>query len=181
MIFTETKLGGAYFIDIEPLQDERGFFARSWCKKQFQDQGLAAELMQCSLSFNIKKGTLRGMHFQAKPFAETKLVRCTQGSIYDVAVDLRPKSRTYGQSVGGILSAENRRMLYVPEGFAHGFLTLEDNTEVFYQMSAFFAPEHSRGFRWNDPQFNIPWPAEVQVISERDRNLADFTLGKDET
>lgn len=176
MIFTETKLKGAYIIDIERLQDERGFFARSWCQKEFRAQGLDAGLVQCSVSFNTKKGTLRGMHYQVKPYEEAKLVRCTMGSIYDVIVDLRQDSSTYRQYVGFVLSAENRKMLYVPKGFAHGFLTLEDNTEIFYQMSEFFAPEYGRGFRWNDPIFRISWPTDIKIISDRDRNLPDFTL-----
>ncbi|WP_394752415.1 dTDP-4-dehydrorhamnose 3,5-epimerase [Crenothrix sp.] len=174
MIFTETKLKGSYLIDIERLPDERGFFARSWCQNEFLAQGLISELVQCSVSFNAKKGTLRGMHYQIKPHEEAKLVRCTMGSIYDVIVDMRQNSLTFGQHVGAVLSANNRKMLYVPEGFAHGFLTLEDNTEVFYQMSEFYAPEYSKGFRWNDSLFNINWPADLNVISERDRQLPDF-------
>lgn len=134
MIFTETKLKGSYLIDIERLPDERGFFARSWCQKEFLAQGLMSELVQCSVSFNAKKGTLRGMHYQIKPHEEAKLVRCTMGAIYDVIVDMRQDSPTFGQHVGFVLSADNHKMLYVPEGFAHGFLTLDDNTEVFYQM-----------------------------------------------
>lgn len=174
MIFTETKLKGAYLIDIERLEDERGFFARSWCRKEFQAQGLAPGLVQCNVSFNAKKGTLRGMHYQVKPFEEAKLVRCTMGSLYDVIVDIRQDSSTFMQHVGVVLSADNRKMLYIPEGFAHGFLTLEDNTEIFYQMSEFFAPDHARGFKWNDPVFRISWPADIQVMSDRDRNLPDF-------
>jgi len=178
MIFTETKLKGAYVIDIERLHDERGFFARSWCQKEFQTQGLTPELVQCSVSFNAKKGTLRGMHYQVKPYEEAKLIRCTMGSLYDVIVDLRQDSSTYRQYVGFVLSADNHQMLYIPEGFAHGFLTLEDNTEIFYQMSEFFAPDHARGFRWNDPAFRISWPADIQVISDRDRSLPDFKLSE---
>jgi dTDP-4-dehydrorhamnose 3,5-epimerase len=176
MIFTETKLKGAYVIDMEKLQDERGFFARSWCQKEFLAHGLASALVQCSVSFNAKQGTLRGMHYQIKPYEETKLVRCTQGSMYDVIVDMRQDSASFGQHVGVVLSADNRKMLHVPEGFAHGFLTLEDNTEVFYQMSEFYAPESSTGFRWNDPFLKIDWPADVQLISERDRDLPNFTF-----
>lgn len=176
MLFTETKLKGAYLIELEKLQDARGFFARSWCQQQFLAQGLANQLVQCSVSFNLKKGTLRGMHYQVKPFEEAKLVRCTQGAIYDVIVDLRLDSPTFGQHVAFELSADNHQALYVPESFAHGFITLQDNTEVFYQMSEFYAPEASKGFRWNDPQFAIPWPIDIQVISERDRQLPDFTL-----
>lgn len=174
MQFTETKLKGAYIIDIERLEDERGFFARTWCQKEFHDHNLNSKLVQCSVSYNAKKGTLRGMHYQTEPFEECKLIRCTRGSIYDVIVDIRQASATYGQYIDVVLSSENRRMLFVPEGFAHGFLTLEDNTEIFYQMSEFFAPNHSKGFRWNDPAFGIKWPDEIRIISERDRNMPDF-------
>ena len=176
MIFTETKLKGAYIIDIERLQDERGFFARSWCQKEFQGQGLDPGLVQCSISFNAKKGTLRGMHYQVKPYEEAKLVRCTMGSLYDVIIDLRQDSTTYGQYAGFVLSADNHKMVYIPKGFAHGFLTLENNTELLYHMSEFFAPDYARSFRWNDPAFNINWPADIQVICDRDRNLPDFKL-----
>ncbi|MBE0557297.1 MAG: dTDP-4-dehydrorhamnose 3,5-epimerase [Proteobacteria bacterium] len=175
MIFRETEFRGAYVIDAERLQDDRGFFARTWCRKEFQANGLNPELVQCSISVNAKKGTLRGMHYQIAPFEETKLVRCTMGAIYDVIVDLRPSSPTFKRQLGVTLSADNRRMLYIPEGFLHGFLTLEDNTEVFYQMSEFYAPDHARGFRWNDPAFGIEWPSDVKVISERDRNYSDFS------
>lgn len=178
MIFTETKLKDACIIDIERMEDERGFFARAWCQKEFLAQGLVASLVQCSISFNAKQGTLRGMHYQIKPYEETKLVRCTRGSMYDVIVDMRQDSASFGQHIGVVLSADNRRMLYVPKGFAHGFLTLEDNTEVFYQMSEFYAPESAKGFRWNDPFFKIDWPADWQIISERDRHLPDFRLSE---
>jgi len=174
MIFTETKLRGAFLIDIERHEDERGFFARSWCRREFEAHGLDPEIAQCNVSFNVRKGTLRGMHYQTEPFEEAKLVRCTRGALCDVIVDLRPDSVTFKQHVSDVLTAENRRMLFVPGGFAHGFLTLEDATEVLYQMSAFHAPERARGFRWNDPAFGIPWPAEVEVISERDRRYPDF-------
>jgi len=174
MIFTETKLRGAFLIDIERHEDERGFFARSWCRREFEAHGLDPEIAQCNVSFNVRKGTLRGMHYQTEPFEEAKLVRCTRGALCDVIVDLRPDSATFKQHVSDVLTAENRRMLFVPGGFAHGFLTLEDATEVLYQMSAFHAPERARGFRWNDPAFGIPWPAEVEVISERDRRYPDF-------
>jgi dTDP-4-dehydrorhamnose 3,5-epimerase len=174
MIFTETKLKGAYIVDIEKLEDERGFFARSWCRKEFEVHGLNTQLVQCNISFNAKEGTLRGMHYQAQPFEEAKLIRCTRGAIHDVIADIRPDSTTFGQYVGLLLTADNRRMLYAPEGFAHGFLTLEDDTEVFYQMSEFYAPECAKGFRWNDPAFRIEWPAVLQVISERDRSYPDF-------
>ncbi len=174
MIFTETPLKGAYIIDIEKLEDERGFFARSWCRREFKAHGLNPQLVQCNISFNTLKGTMRGMHYQVKPFEEAKLVRCTMGSIYDVIVDIRPGSPSFKQYLGVILSAENRKMLYIPEGFAHGFLTIEDKTEVFYQMSEFYAPDHARGFRWNDPGFGIEWPANVHIISDRDRDYPNF-------
>jgi dTDP-4-dehydrorhamnose 3,5-epimerase len=174
MIFTETKLRGAFLVDIERHEDERGFFARSWCRREFEAHGLNPKIAQCNVSFNVRRGTLRGMHYQAAPFEEAKLVRCTRGALCDVIVDLRPDSATFKQHVSEVLTAENRRMLFVPEGFAHGFLTLEDATEVLYQMSAYHAPERARGFRWNDPAFGIPWPAGVEVISERDRDYPDF-------
>ena len=174
MIFTETGLKGAYLIHPERLEDERGFFARVWCAREFGTMGLETRLVQCSTSFNRKKGTLRGLHYQEAPFEEVKLVRCTRGAVYDVVVDLRGGSPTYGQNTGEILTAENRRILYVPKGCAHGFLTLEDDSEVFYQMSEFYVPEQSRGVRWNDPVFGIEWPSEVFVISERDRTYPDF-------
>jgi dTDP-4-dehydrorhamnose 3,5-epimerase len=175
MIFTETKLKGAFTVEIDRLEDERGFFARSWCRREFEAHGLDPGLVQCNISFNLKAGTMRGMHYQAKPFEESKLIRCTKGAVHDVIVDLRPDSPTFGQYAGFLLTSENRRMVFVPKSFAHGFLTLEDETEVFYQMSEFYFPEHGRGFRWNDPRFGISWPREINVISERDRNYPDFT------
>ena len=174
MIFEETILKGAYLIKPERLEDERGFFARMWCRREFEAHGLGTALVQCNVAFNASMGTLRGMHFQVAPYEEAKLVRCTMGTIYDVIVDLRKNSPTYLRHFGEVLSAENRIMLYVPEGFAHGFITLEDRTEVFYQMSAFYDFESARGVRWNDPAFGIRWPAEVRVISERDRSYPDF-------
>jgi len=174
MIFIETQLKGAFIIKPERLEDERGFFARTWCQREFEAHGLNSRLVQCNISFNEKAGTLRGMHYQAAPYEEAKLVRCTQGAIYDAIIDLRPESPTFKQYTAIVLTAQNRKMLYVPEGFAHGFLTLEDHTEVFYQMSEFYAPEYVRGIRWNDPAFNIQWPADVQIISDRDQNLPDF-------
>lgn len=175
MIFQETIIKGAYIVDIERREDDRGFFARSWCRREFETHGLNPHIAQCNVSFNARKGTLRGMHYQARPFAEAKLVRCTMGSLCDVIVDLRPDSPTFKNHLSVVLTAENRTMFYVPEGFAHGFLTLEDNTEVHYQISEFHAPDHARGFRWNDPAFGIAWPADVKVISERDRNYPDFS------
>lgn len=174
MIFTETELEGAFVVDPEKLGDERGFFARAWDRQEFEAHGLNPQLAQCNISFNKEKGTLRGMHYQAAPYEEAKLVRCTRGAIYDVAVDLRPDSPTFKQWVGAELTVDNRRMLYVPEGFAHGFQTLEDDTEVFYQVSAFYSPDHGRGVRWDDLAFGIKWPTETRVIVDRDRKYPDF-------
>lgn len=176
MIFTHTAIAGAYIIDPGRLEDERGFFARVWCRQEFEAQGLNPGLVQCSISFNRKQGTLRGMHYQAPPHAEARLVRCTLGAIFDVIVDLRPDSKTFRKWFSVELSADNRRMLYIPEGIAHGFLTLRDNTEVFYQMSEYYAAEYARGVRWNDPAFGIHWPANVMVMSERDRSYPDFQV-----
>lgn len=171
MIFTETKLKGAYIVDIERFEDERGFFARSWCRDEFARRGLNPGLVQCNISHNRLKGTVRGMHFQAAPHREAKLVRCTMGGIFDVIIDLREDSATFRQWTGVELSARNRRMLYVPEDFAHGFQTLEDDSEVFYQMSEAYYPECARGVRWDDPAFGIEWPLSEAVISARDRNF----------
>jgi dTDP-4-dehydrorhamnose 3,5-epimerase len=174
MIFTETPIAGAYVIEVERMEDDRGFFARTWCQREFERHGLKPRLVQCSVSFNNRKGTLRGMHYQAAPHAEAKLVRCTAGAVYDVIVDLRPDSRTLCQWFSVELTADNRRALFIPEGLAHGFLTLADSTEVFYQMSEFFTPDCARGVRWNDPAFDIRWPAPVAVISPRDAAYPDF-------
>jgi len=174
LIFTETKLPGAYVIEVEKREDQRGFFGRTFCREEFEAHGLNSQVVQCNTSFNKRKGTLRGMHFQAVPFAEAKLVRCTSGSIYDVIIDLRPASTTFKQHFAVELSAANQRMLYIPENMAHGFQTLEDDTEVFYQMSQMFSAEHARGVRWNDPAFGIEWPADERIITERDRNYPDF-------
>lgn len=174
MIFIETRVKDAYIVEIERLEDERGFFARTWCRQELGEQELDPNLAQCSISFNRQRGTLRGMHLQLPPRAETKLVRCTQGAIFDVVIDLRTSSSTYMQWDGLELTAGNRKALYVPKGCAHGFLTLEDNTEVLYQISDFYAPEFARGLRWNDPQFAILWPEEVSVISHRDQNYQDY-------
>lgn len=176
MIFTETKLDGAFLIDIEERTDERGFFARSWCQKEFEQHGLVPLVVQANISFNHKKGTVRGMHYQASPYEETKLVRCTRGAIYDVIVDLRRGSPTYCQWISAELTADNRRMLFVPEGYAHGFQTLTDATEVCYQVSQFYTPGAERGARFNDPAFSIRWPLDVTVISEKDANWADFQI-----
>ena len=174
MIFTETKLRGAFLIELEKHADERGFFARTFCQEAFEAHGLNSRVVQCNVSFNRRKGTLRGMHFQIAPFAEAKLVRCTSGSIHDVIIDLRPVSPTFKQHFAVELSAENRKMLYIPEEFAHGFQTLKDDTEVFYQMSQSYSAEHARGVRWNDPAFGIDWPAGVRTIIERDQNYPNF-------
>jgi dTDP-4-dehydrorhamnose 3,5-epimerase len=175
VIFTETKLQGAFILELDKREDDRGFFARSWCQKEFQAHHLNPRIVQCNISFNRMKGTLRGMHYQAAPLAEAKLVRCTAGALYDVVIDLRPDSPTYKQHVSEVLSAANYKMMYVPEGFAHGFQTLEDNTEIFYQMSEFYSAEHARGVRYNDPAFGIKWMIGNPVIVDRDRNYPDFT------
>lgn len=174
MHFQETPLAGAYVITPERHADERGFFARTWCRDEWAAHGLNPTLAQCNISFNTRAGTLRGMHYQAAPHEEVKLVRCTRGAVYDVIIDLRPTSSTFKQHFGLTLNAENRTMLYIPEGFAHGFLTLADETEVFYQMSAMFEPTAARGVRWNDPAFGIAWPAPVAVIKPRDAGYADY-------
>jgi dTDP-4-dehydrorhamnose 3,5-epimerase len=176
MIFTETKLKGAFIVEPEKLKDDRGFFARSWCAREFEAHALNPRLSQCSISFSKQRGTLRGMHYQVSPQEEAKLVRCTSGSIYDAIIDLRPESQTVKKYVGLVLTADNHKMLYVPEGFAHGFLTLEDNSEVFYQISEFYSPEHARGVRWNDPAFGIEWPLAPSVMSDRDRDCPSFIL-----
>lgn len=177
MKFQELKLKGAYLIEPELIEDERGFFARSFCTQEFRKYGLAPELEQCNISFNKKAGTLRGMHFQIGEQSEAKLVRCTMGKIYDVIIDLRPFSATYKQWEAVELSDLNRKMLYIPEHFAHGFLSLADNSEVFYQMSTTFAPQAARGIKWNDPAFNIKWPLSTpSVISVKDQQYPDFTL-----
>jgi dTDP-4-dehydrorhamnose 3,5-epimerase len=174
MMFEKTKLAGVFGLQIQPASDERGFFARTWCQKEFESNGLKSKLVQCSISFNAHKGTLRGIHYQDAPYPETKLVRCTRGAIYDVVIDLRPQSPTFKQWIAVVLSAEQRNMVYIPEGCAHGFLTLEEQTEVFYQMSEFYHPEVARGVRWDDPTFQIAWPGSVEVISEKDRMYPNF-------
>ena len=176
MTFHETKLRWVFEIHLEPKSDERGFFARTWCQKEFAAHGLSPRLVQCNVSFNTRRGTLRGIHYQAAPHAEAKLVRCTKGAIYDVVVDLRPESPTLRGFMAVVLTAKNRRALYVPEGCGHGFLTLEDETEVFYQMSEFYNTESARGVRWDDPAFQIAWPEKVEVISKRDRSHPNFSF-----
>jgi dTDP-4-dehydrorhamnose 3,5-epimerase len=161
-------------IDLEKFTDERGFFARTYCEREFNSHKLNSRFVQCNTSFNKLKGTLRGMHFQEAQHGEVKLIRCTRGAIYDVIIDLRPESATFKKYFAAVLSAENGRMLYVPQRFAHGFQTLEDNTEIFYQMSQFYAPEHARGVRWNDPAFGIEWPEGERIILDRDQSYGDF-------
>jgi dTDP-4-dehydrorhamnose 3,5-epimerase len=216
MIFKETELKGAYIIELEPIEDERGFFARSFCQKEFELHGITMNVAQCNISYNKMKGTLRGMHYQAAPYKEAKIVSCIRGSIYDVIIDLRSDSPTYCQWIAVELSAVSSeqlaassepsavssqdsapgsqpsdhrsspsahrspltahyKMLYVPQGFAHGFLTLADNTEVFYHMAEFYAPGYGRGIRWDDPVFGIKWPEEINVISDQDKGYPDFT------
>ena len=174
MNFTETFLKGAFLIEPELVRDERGMFARTWCQKEFEAQGLKVTWVQSSVSVSSHRGTLRGMHYQVPPHEEIKLVRCTMGAIYDVIVDLRPDSPTYCQYFGVTLSAENRVALYIPQRFAHGFLTLADNSEVSYHMSEFYAPASAQGVRWDDQAFRIEWPEPVTVLSEKDRNWPAF-------
>jgi len=174
MIFHESRISGAFEIHPEFMNDERGSFARTWCRREFQAHGLNPSLAQCNVSSNKRRGTLRGMHYQIGEHAEAKLVQCISGSIYDVMLDLRPESPTFKNWVAVTLTAEKHNMVYVPEGCAHGFMTLEDRTEVFYQMSQFYNVEAAYGVRWNDPAFRIEWPAKVEVISERDRSYPNF-------
>ncbi|MCP4713364.1 MAG: dTDP-4-dehydrorhamnose 3,5-epimerase [Planctomycetes bacterium] len=176
MIFTETKLPGAFIIEIEKREDERGFFARAWCKNEFEAHGLNSDWVQANLGFSRTKGTLRGLHYQVAPYEEAKLMRCIRGAIYDVIIDLRPESPTYKQWLGVELSADNHKMLYIPAGFAHGYQALVDNTETFYQVSQFYTPGAEQGVRYNDSAFNINWPLEVQVISDKDKNCPDYLL-----
>ena len=173
MKFEVTSLAGAFVIHQERITDERGFFARTFSREEFAAHGLSTEVVHCNTSFNRRRGTLRGMHWQESPYEETKLVRCTSGAIHDVIVDLRHDSATYGRHVGVELTAEAGTLLYVPEGFAHGFITLTDDVEVAYQMSQVYAPEHARGARWDDPFFDIQWPLEPIVMSARDRSYPD--------
>jgi dTDP-4-dehydrorhamnose 3,5-epimerase len=174
VIFTPVPLDGAWLVDLERHEDDRGFFARTWCRREFEDRGLDATLVQCSLSHNRRRGTLRGMHWQEAPHQEVKLVRCVRGAVWDVIIDLRPGSPGYTRHYGVELTASSGRALYVPAGFAHGFVTLEDETEVFYQMSEFYAPGSARGVRWDDPAFGISWPVEEPSMNERDAGYPDF-------
>jgi dTDP-4-dehydrorhamnose 3,5-epimerase len=176
VLFTETPLPGAYIIEPERQSDDRGFFARVWCEEEFARQGLDTRVVQCSISYNVRAGTLRGLHYQADPFPEVKVVRCTRGAIFDVIVDLRRDSPTFAQHFTIVLSAANRKLLYIPGHFAHGFQTLEDDTEVMYQMSEFYRPESARGVRWNDPAFGIEWPhVSDRIMNDRDATYPDFS------
>lgn len=176
MIFVPTEVAGAWIIEPELNCDERGGFARTWCRRVFEERGLNSQLVQCSISINRQCGTVRGMHFQSQPHAETKLVRCTRGAIFDVVVDLRPESATFAKWVGHELTEKNHRMFYVPEGCAHGFQTLADDVEIFYQNSQEYRPENAAGVRWNDPAINVQWPLPVGVILPRDVAWPDLTV-----
>lgn len=177
MKFIETKVSGAFLLDIERKRDERGYFARTFDRSEFRRRGLASSFAECSVSFNERRGTLRGLHYQARPHAEAKLVRCTRGLIHDVILDLRPRSPTRGRWHAVELGAENGRLLYIPEGVAHGFLTLEARSEVYYEISVPYDPGSARGVRWDDPAFGIRWPSRPAVVSERDRSYPDFPAG----
>ncbi|OFW57333.1 MAG: dTDP-4-dehydrorhamnose 3,5-epimerase [Candidatus Solincola sediminis] len=174
MNFMETRLKGAFLIELDKIEDERGFFARTFCANEFEAHGLNPRIVQCNVSYNIKRGTIRGMHFQSDPHQEAKLVSCIKGSLYDVIVDLRKSSPTYCQWYGVELSEAHPKYFYIPEGFAHGFQTLKDDTVVFYQMSEFYHPECASGARWNDPAFGIEWPLPEPTISDRDNTYPDF-------
>ena len=173
MKFIKSSFDSVYLIELESIEDDRGFFARSFCQKEFMEYNLNPQIVQCNISYN-KKDVLRGMHFQIKPYEETKLVRCIRGKIYDVVIDLRPESSTYCLWEGFELSAKNRKILYVPKGFAHGFQSLEDDTEVFYQLSEFYYPEYASGVRWDDAVFGIKWPITNPILSKKDQNCPDY-------
>lgn len=176
MIFHETRLYGAYIVEIEKRSDNRGFFARSFCRNEFAKHGLTPDVMQANIGFSRLRGTLRGLHYQLAPHGEAKLVRCVSGSVYDVILDLRPDSPTREQWLGIELNAADYRLVYVPEGCAHGYLVLENNTEVSYQVSRFYTPEAEKGVRWNDPKFNIQWPGTENIlVSEKDQNWPDWS------
>lgn len=175
MIFTETKLKGSYIVEIEKNEDERGFFARTWDENEFQKNSMNSKFIQCSISYNKKRGTLRGMHFQKKPYEESKLVSCKKGSIFDVIIDLRPNSETFTEWFGVELNSRDYKSVFVPEGFAHGFQSIEDESEVFYQITNLHMPSHSSGVRWNDSKFGIKWPIDNPIISKRDLEWDDFT------
>lgn len=174
MIFKELQLDGVYTVDLEPKEDSRGFYARAWCRDEFGSKGLATDFAQINISYTHKKGTVRGLHYQLPPYGEVKLVRCVRGTIFDVVIDMRPESPTYRQWLGIELSAENRRALYVPENFAHGFVSLTDDCELIYSISSEYHPESERGIRYNDPSIGIQWPIDIDIVSEKDRNLPDL-------
>ena len=174
MIFNKNRLKDVFTIELDKKEDHRGFFARSWDVNIFKENGLNPKIVQCNISYTKIKGTIRGMHYQKNPYDETKLIRCTKGKIFDVIIDLRKNSSTYKKWESFELSSENFKMLYVPEGFAHGFQSLENDTEIFYQVSQFYSPESERGVRWNDPQFNIKWPIDVTEVSEKDNAITNF-------
>lgn len=176
MIFTETILKGAYLVEIKKLEDERGFFGRAWCQQEFEEHGLNGNIRQINTSSSVKKGTMRGMHYQVDPYQETKFIRCTRGRIYDVIIDLRPDSPTFMQWVGHELSEENCKMVYVPDNFAHGMVSLEDHSEIYYPVTEFYTPGSERGIRFDDPAFNIEWPIDVSEVSEKDRGHANFDV-----
>ena len=174
MIFTETKLKGAYLVEVKKIEDDRGFFGRAWCQREFEEAGLNGKICQINTSFSKHKGTIRGMHYQVDPYQETKFIRCTRGAIYDVIIDLRPKSPTFMEWVGHELSADNYKMVYVPENFAHGLITMEDDTEIYYPVTQFYTPGAERGFRFNDPAFKVDWPVDALHVSEKDMEHDDF-------
>jgi len=176
MKWTNIALPGAYVVELEPVYDDRGFFARTWCSEEFKSRGLVVDLVQCSISYNTRRGTLRGMHYQEEPYAEVKLVRCTAGALYDVILDLRPSSPTYGKWHAMELNATNRKMVYVPKGFAHGFQSLTDHSEVLYCISESYRAESAKGVRWDDSAFKIEWPIPEKIISERDQRFPDYKL-----
>lgn len=174
MKFNKLPLDGAFTIDLQKYEDDRGFFARYYCRKEFEEESLDTNIVQVNNSLSRYKGTLRGIHYQLPPKAEVKIVRCIKGSLFDVILDLRSESETFGHWFGEVLSAENRRMMYVPKGFGHAFLTLEDDTETLYMVTEFYSPDHERGLRYNDPEFQIKWPFDPVVISDKDKNIPDF-------
>ena len=175
MIFNKTKLDGAYIVEMESIRDHRGFFARAWCSKEFEAHGLISQFVQANLTYSPKRGTIRGLHYQIAPHQEVKLVRCTRGATYDVIVDLRPESPTHKQWLAVELTADNHKMIYIPAGFAHGYQILVDDTEVFYQVGQFYAPEYERGARWNDPAFGVEWPmTSPLILSDKDKNWPDY-------
>jgi dTDP-4-dehydrorhamnose 3,5-epimerase len=174
MKFTELPLKGSFLLEVNKISDDRGFFGRAWCREEMEEHGLKGDIKQINTSLSLKKGTLRGMHYQVDPYQETKFIRCTRGSIYDVIIDLRPESPTFLKWTANELTADNYRMVYVPENFAHGFISLEDHSEVYYPVTEFYTPGAERGLRWNDPVFNIKWPIPVEIISEKDASQPDF-------